>query len=209
MINITLSISLHIAIQYIKSAVAALRASQSVAFYDACVVGRRINQIKHWWDSQGKPGGKFTSWLQKNLVGHAEGQLTEDEIYRYVAIGRLQSLYPNIIFISAVKWTTIARYSAKFTNFITSDERRRMFWSSANTKMRFRVGTAPVIEGPHIRREGSSDLPSSEQMAIDLNPYQMLIDERDRAEERNRLNQLALQNDDDELRDECNQDDSD
>lgn len=177
-----------------------LRALQTLIFYTACIVGRRLVQIDTWWRGNGKPDRKFTTWLKKNLIGHDLGRLSEDEIYRYICIAKIQALYPKIIFISTASWSAISRNVSAFTNFITRTERQRLFWSSVDVQLNFRVGNSTVITGPVIQHEGCGDMPTID---FDVDQYQQLIDDRDRREEQRRLGHLTMELELEELGDDC------
>lgn len=130
------------------------------------------------------------------MVGTAMGQLTAKRIYAYVSLGRLFRDFPKIIFISSIKWTQLAKYPGKFRAFINQTEPRRMFWSSANVKMQFKIAeNAPVVAGPHIFSEGSADIIP---VVGGMEPYQAVVEMEQEREELMLLDQEAhdeLQND--------------
>lgn len=198
---ISLILLTFLAVHYITSAVSSLRAVQTLAFYNACIVGRRLFQIDSWWKANGRPAKKFSSWIADNLVGTALGEMTPDEIRQYVTLGRLQSHFPNIIFITSMGWRQIARQPEKFFNYITASPHRQKFWSSANTKMQIKLSdNAPTAEGPHILHDAISEVP---QIEMDMEPYDQVVAWKTERDAKNASDQFFFAEEQMQLAEDC------
>lgn len=138
-----------LALGYLKTAVSAYRACTTLAFYNACIIGRRLSQINEWWRHCGRAEGSFPRWIQNNMVGDALGQLSAKEIYSFVSLGKIQKQFPKVIFITLISWKKLANNPTDFYNFVTRDPARCRFWTGANFVIKMKsTASCQAINGP-------------------------------------------------------------
>lgn len=147
-----------------------MHAANTLACYNACVLGRRIIKIRRWWDAT-RNTKSLVKWLQEILPDLC---LTKTDIYRYTSLGKLQEVYPKLIFVTVVAWQLIAAYPSYFHSFVAdSSPSDRLFWSSASTAMVLRTSSrAPPTVAFKLSREGSEQ---AQQFGND-NEFQELMD---------------------------------
>lgn len=157
--------------------------TETITFYNACVIGRRLELIYDWWQTKGKECRNFPQWVHKNFVGSALGKLTDKEIRSCVTLGKLQSLYPRIIFISSISWKELVKYPGLVHQFMNANPERRLFWTAANVKMQVKLpNVKETLPGPHLNFEGS-DRPVDFQMELESHWQEVCLLEDTRREE--------------------------
>lgn len=165
-----------LALQYLRMTTEAHAAAQTMSCYTACCVGQTLEQLRKWWTDMGRHAEKFPDWLQDNIVGSPLGKLTPKQIYSYVSLAHLYRDYPQIIFISSMRWTQLAKYPDRFRTFVArSGYEGRKFWSTMNITMHYRVtNSSTPVKGPQLVAATQMDVP--EEREVDMQPYQQLLD---------------------------------